>query len=378
MATTFINLYKSLEEAMTTYESPLSTHFDFTGVQLLPDHPYPYRQRTNNPTGIELEDWNVSVYTVCGRLLGSVTEYFFVDEIFNDDNGQPQIVWSLNGFPDIFGYGLVYLQIQQQAGETFWTNPFEMSSERSEFVSRFDYGKKEDEIQSIGFQTWFRQRASNIEITSYYPISTGNTVTSNVKNAKYQKWQTGFISNNLNDKFVDMLLSKYLYCNLEKCNLFDAPEIPDLEFRENFAQFLYNLSFQGVVYDPNKKVPVPEPSENVNVLLQTILIGAKKFMYLSFPIRENNATVGFNFSSLTANGSSVTFNESFAVGTGNGFIAIQTNVLPNIFGNIEVTDFYVRLSDSQGTYNYSFSGNVYFTPSEQQNGISKQITANIT
>lgn len=377
MATTFINLYKSLEEALTTYESPLSTHFDFTGVQLLPDHPYPYRQRTNNPTGIELEDWNVSVYTLCGRFLGGVTEYFFVDEIFNDDNGQSQVVWSLNGFPDIFGYGLVYLEIKQQSGETFWTNPFEMSSENSEFVTRFDYGKKENEIQSIGFQTWFRQRASNIEITSYYPISTGNTVTSNVKNAKYQKWQTGFISNNLNDKFVDMLLSKYLYCNLEKCNLFDAPEIPDLEFRENFAQFFYNLSFQGNFYNPNKTVPIPEPPKtDIIVTVQPYFIGAKKFVSMNFATRANSSTLNTNFSSIVADGQGVNFYPDLF--EQNNTILVNSEVLPFIPNtNVNIESFNIRISDSEGTYNVNYSGDLYFTPFEFSNGIQKQVTASI-
>lgn len=244
MINPFIKIYKILDEALSTLESPQTEFFSNNGVQLLPNQTNPYTQVSDNVTGIELEDWTVSVKSICGETLANVTGNFMVFDNIVDDDGMPQIIWSLTNIAYDFGYQFVYLEINQLVGETFYTSPFQITDNKSEFTSRFDYKAKNlDWYQSIQLQTWFRQKLNKDNLTTYYEISTRNTVTVATKTATIEKWQTELFNNELFVSFRNMLNSKYLYCNLIRCNLYEAFEIPTLEMDENFKDTDYTLSF---------------------------------------------------------------------------------------------------------------------------------------
>ena len=149
--TPFINIFRTKEEAFYFKNSQINTQFIFKGVQLLPNNSSKYIQVTETPDGIDLEDWQVSVVDLCKGTKTDVTDYFFVDSLTNSLDGSPQLFWSLTNVPFDFGYRLVYLEINQLIGETFYSSPFLLTEIESEKTSQFHYKDSKDDIyQSIG------------------------------------------------------------------------------------------------------------------------------------------------------------------------------------------------------------------------------------
>ena len=147
MAEPFITFHKNLDEALSQNESPVNALFEYKAVQLLPGKEDAYVQFTNNHTGIELEDWQVSAVTLCGTKT-DITNSFSVFTNFTDKNGMPQIVWQLKNLPEL-GTGFVYLEVHQLFGETFYTSIFQVTGHKSEYTARFDYKDKKTDYFSL-------------------------------------------------------------------------------------------------------------------------------------------------------------------------------------------------------------------------------------
>ena len=117
-----INLFRTEQEALAIKNSQMNRYYINNGVQLLPKSEFPYVQVTDTPDGLHLEDWVVKVLNVCNNeVLGDITSSFMVESLTNSTNGNPQIIWSLTNIPLDFGFKLIYLQIEQSVGETFYS-----------------------------------------------------------------------------------------------------------------------------------------------------------------------------------------------------------------------------------------------------------------
>lgn len=237
-----IGIYKSLEEAMTFRSSWMNQKFDFSGVQLLPQNPNKYIQVTNTPGGINLEDWIVKVFSLCGTELGDITPSFMVESLTNSDNGNPQFIWSLTNITQDFGWGLIYLQITQAVGETFYTNPFkitEIDEEKTAFIAyKF---KKSEPFQTIQFATWFREKGLPQEITTYYQESAKSTVSSAIKYDNIEWWCTENMDRNLLIDLKNILGLPFVYVDFIRSNYYEAPELAWSTGRQNFANMDYYL-----------------------------------------------------------------------------------------------------------------------------------------
>lgn len=239
----FIRIEKSLDDALSFAESPINIAFNYNNIQLLPNQTNPYTQLSNHPEGIELEDWVVNVVTLCGQKT-DITPYFLVFDNPTDVNGMPQILWQITNVPFNFGKKLVYLEITQLVGETFYSSPFLLTDIDSNFTARFEYKeKKSDWYQSIQINTFFRQKLNRDELTTYYQISTSNTVSSKIKKVLIEKWHTGLFNNEFFVLFRDLLNLNYTYCNSIRFNLYEAFEIPEINGNVNYAEKDYLLSF---------------------------------------------------------------------------------------------------------------------------------------
>lgn len=238
-----INIFRSKEEAFYFKNSQQNRFYCFTGVQLLPNNPYPYVQITDTPNGINLEDWTVNAIDICTEEKTDITNYFMVDSLTNSDNGNPQLYWSITNLPFDFNYQLIYLEITQTLGETFYSTPFLLTEIDIEKTSQYHYRtKKTEPYQSIGLQSWFRNITRNEELTQYYEASTRNTVTQAVKVNKLEKHMTELMSlDNLNC-LSDILISPYLYLNLTRISLFEAPKFPEVTHQENFGKMEFLVS----------------------------------------------------------------------------------------------------------------------------------------
>lgn len=244
MARPFIRIEKTLDAALSFRESVINLAFDYTGVQLIPNNTNAYTQTSDNSEGVELEDWTVFAVTLCG-IKTDITDYFMVFANITDDDGMPQIIWQLKNVPYDFGQELIYLEINQIFGETFYSSPFLLTKVDEDKTARFDYKeKKEDWYQSIQLNTFFRQKQNKDELTTYYEVSTKETVTSAIKEVLIEKWQTGLFNNELFVDFKTMLNFKYVYCNLTKVSLYEAFEIPEIVGNVNYAMQDYLLAFK--------------------------------------------------------------------------------------------------------------------------------------
>lgn len=243
MVQPFINLFRTKEEAFYFKNSQINTQFIFKGVQILPNNTAKYMQVTDTPNGIDLEDWSVNVVDLCKGTNTDVTDYFFVDLLTNDLDGAPQLYWSLTNVPFDFGYRLVYLEITQLAGETFYSTPFMLTNIESEKTTQFHYKDSNENIfQSISLQTWFEEEDKKTELTTYYEVSTKNTVSQAIKTSKLEKFRTELMPKSVVILLTYILESPVLYVNYTRCSLFEAVDLPEKTSQENFIEASYILS----------------------------------------------------------------------------------------------------------------------------------------
>ena len=243
MVEPLIKLKRTLEEAMSFVDSQVNRYYIMSGIQLLPNNPMKYIQVTDISTGMHIEDWTVNAVNLRTEEKTDITISFFVESLTNSTNGDPQLFWSLTNVGFDFGYDFVYLEITQTFGETFYSTPFLLTDVNAEKTSMFHYkSKKNDVMQSIGMQSWFRQIQRNEELTQYYETSTKTTVTTSQKLNKLEKYFNEQMPLYIIDLFMDVLSSPYLYINTIRSSLFEAPKMPDLIGEENFGKFDYMIS----------------------------------------------------------------------------------------------------------------------------------------
>lgn len=257
MVNPVINLFRTLPEAMYFKNSQINTQFIFSGVQLLPNNSQKYIQVTNTPNGINLEDWTVKVMSVCSdEELGDVTDNFMVESLTNSDNGNPQFVWSLTNIAQDFGWKLIYLKITQAVGETFYSQPFRITSIDSEKTAQFNYKFREtDQIQSIGFTAWYDDEDLLQEQTTYYEESTQSWVTASMEQGEIEYWRTELMHKTLLKKLKEILGLPFVYINNVRASLKEVPEIPRKTSQENFSEMSFVVNFH-----PDDVFVQPEPS----------------------------------------------------------------------------------------------------------------------
>jgi len=258
MVNPVVNIFRTLSEAMYFKNSQINTQFIFSGVQLIPNNSQKYIQVTNTPNGINLEDWTVKVMSVCSdEELGDITDNFMVESLTNSDNGNPQFVWSLTNITQDFGWELIYLKITQAVGETFYSQPFRITSIDSEKTAQFNYKFREtDEIQSIGFTAWYNDEDLLQEQVTYYEESTQSWVTASMEQGEIEHWRTELMDKSLLIKLKKILGLPFVYINGIRASLKEVPEIPRKTSQENFAEMSFTVNFH-----PNDVFVQPEPSK---------------------------------------------------------------------------------------------------------------------
>lgn len=322
------------------------TEYSFEGVQLLPNHPFSYIQRTYAKEGIEIEEWAVLAKDLCGNTLEDLTEYFDIVRVFDDeDTGLPQVEWSLKEIPFDFGFRNIYLQIQVGADAFIYSSPFYLTDYRKDWVSRWDYRNDDEETMlSTSLRFYFRQPKSQQEISNYTQVSTGNTFTATSKLTKYERWNTEVIEINFIEKIKEMFLFREVYSmglNDDypvRTGLFEAIESPDLEMDENFVEQEINLLRNYTqLYDPNYIPPIPPdpPVDPPAINLRKVTSEFKGYVTYEFGLVNFSPTyLTFQYSPDGVNWSN---NTGDPTSPHNLFI-----------GNTNVTSFYFRIIHESG------------------------------
>ena len=241
--TPFINLFRTTKEAFYFKNSQRNTQFIFKGVQLLPYNTSKYIQVTQTPNGLNIEDWQVYAIDLQTGSRTDITSYFFVDSLTNDLDGSPQLYWSLKNVPFDFGYRLIYLEINQLVGDTFYSTPFMLTNIEEEKTSQFHYKDNKDGVyQSISLQTWFSEQDKKTELTTYYEVSTKNTVSQAIKTKNIERFRTELMPKSVLILLTYVLESPVLYVNYVRCSLFEAVDLTEKTAQENFIETSYILS----------------------------------------------------------------------------------------------------------------------------------------
>lgn len=336
----FIKITHSLNEALaynaSGQENP-STYY-FGGVQILPDHPYPYVQRTYHKEGIEIEDFKVWVCDTCGNEIEEISANFNVVRIFQDINGKPQIEWSLNQIPTDYGYRLVLLKILQGVNDYFYTTPFYITSYNIEQTSRWDYRNSDDETMlSCQLQVFFRQPMSEMNIVSRNRIDTGRRVMDNIQNPEFELWKTQDVDKEFFKKFKNIFLSRQLYVDFQKTTLWEGIDTPEIEFDQNFLEANFSISRnENNIYDPNYTPPPipPIPPVDPKIVLDSVV-----------SLNQNQVRMSFHLINLSLSAVTLQYSEDgiFWIGNNTGStISPRTFTVPN--NNTD--SFFYRIKDA--------------------------------
>lgn len=338
MRNAFIRIEPTLELAMQTRISPQMSVFSFKGIQLLPNNPLPYIQRTFANGGLELENpLEILLYDICGNeVLEDITPYFEILNIFQDpETGFNQIEWQLQDIPYDAGNRLVYMRCRQGANVFFYSSPFVLTADNSEYTSRWDYkDAKLGTMYSTQLTIWFKQLMDLEDITSYDQLD-GRRVGMNSKLIPYEVWQTSIVDINLFHLFKQMRQSTYVYCDLAKTVPFEPFETPKLVGRENFGEAEITLCRdEGNTYNPLYVAPTPPPppvDPPTITLLSVSSTGTNTVLY-TFTY-ENFTPLVFTLQYSLDN-----INWTDNTGSVN---SPRTNTVPNNQSN----DFYYRVTD---------------------------------
>ena len=242
-ANPFIGIFRTKEEAFYFKNSQINTQYAFEGVQLLPNNESSYIQLTETTSGLVIEDWQVNVVDLCNETTTDITDYFTVESTTTDDDGSPQLYWSLTSVPYDFGYNLIYLEITQSEGETFYTNPFMITDVESEKTTQCHYKAIDDDYyQSIGLRFWFKDEGLQSELVTYTELSTNNIVTQSVASTDLYYFETERIPRSLCINIVKMLSSGVLYLDNIRGYLVEIPDFNDRISQENFTYINFTIS----------------------------------------------------------------------------------------------------------------------------------------
>ena len=239
----FINIYRTKEEAFYFKNSPINSQYLFTGVQLRPNNSAKYVQITATPYGLNLEDWTVKAIDLCKGTSTDITDYFLVESFTNDIDGSQQLYWSIKDVPFDFGYNLIYLEITQTLGETFYSTPFMLTNIDVELTSQFHYKEKKDDVyQSIGLQAWYLDEDLRSEIELGYVLSKGQDRIKTKQETYLHIFRTELISKSIAILMAQMIKSPIVYLDYVRYYSSKAPELPKKTAQENFCTFDFEFS----------------------------------------------------------------------------------------------------------------------------------------
>lgn len=269
----FIRIEHTIEAAKFYRYSPIENPdmLYINGIQLLPNNPLPYIQRTNNPEGIEIEDFTVSVIDLCGNELADITDSFDIVTVFQDENGIPQVEWSLTNVDYDAGGELVLLKITQGANDVMYTSYFRLTNEGSEYTSRWDYRNNgSDTMLSTQLNVWYRQSKSTFNSTNYNSIVDGGLISANTTLSKYERWLTSIVDRNVFELFKELFTVRFLYVEFLRAIKNEDFETPDIDDIENYFETEFTISRNPKdVYDPLYVPivpPVPVPPTQLIIL----------------------------------------------------------------------------------------------------------------
>jgi hypothetical protein len=194
----FIRLKDSIELAKDMRDSPVTTHFSYIPIQLLPNKTY--LQITNFDGGISLDsDCEVFVVDCNDNVLADITDNVFIEE-FTDSSGNNQCkIEYVNLTVDFYRETVLIKFKMLSSNAQFWSNPINITSYQSERTVYFEYKNYDDFMgigytnanvsQSISLSMYFDIPIDDTETEDYFQISRNNTISARALQKLFEQYK---------------------------------------------------------------------------------------------------------------------------------------------------------------------------------------------
>lgn len=176
-----------------------------------------------------------------------------IDSYGNSTNILTQSIYKAIGYVELKNINYddinnVILKLTFNDNNILYSDPIKISSKNSCKTTRVYYKCKENDIlQNLSFPIWKLQDKRNVELESYYQISTKSPISYSVSNSKYSTYQTDFINIDSICKLSDILQYSFVYFDKKRVVLYEAVEIPERQADETFGQTQINISkYSGI------------------------------------------------------------------------------------------------------------------------------------
>ena len=263
----FLKLSKNLNDTISYRDSPLANIIYSNAIQLLPSEIY--LQKTNNEEGISFDgDFKVVIVDCSDNELADITGNVAIYE-YLDRNGVNQLDFELYKLGVDFGRQPIHLKfIHTGSNDVYFSNPFLITEVDSDQTTRFDYFNhsyfkgisydKTSFYQSIRLNLYFNGLEDKTDISDYYQISTGNTISTRPLYKQQELYKSDSFNNFAFERANIMLLSDVIYIDgvrmSNKTTLKSGVRVGRTnDFNTEFACFKnYNENYlsQPFIYEP--------------------------------------------------------------------------------------------------------------------------------
>ena len=216
----FIRFSETLAEASNQRNSPLANILYSNAIQLLPNEHY--LQKTNVEDGISFDgDFKATIVDCSDNELADITSNVEIYE-YLDRNGVNQLDFEIYKIGVDFGRQPIHLKLKHTTSDAvYYSNPFLITEVDSDQTTRFDYFNhsyfqgisydKTDFYQSIRLNLYFQGLEDKTEVSDYYQISTGNTISTRPLYKQLELYKSDSFNNFTFERTNILLLSDVIY-----------------------------------------------------------------------------------------------------------------------------------------------------------------------
>jgi hypothetical protein len=239
----FLRLKDNIADAFNMQDSPSTTHFLFSPIQLLPNKSY--LQIINFTDGISLDsDCEVFVVNCSDEVLADITSNVFIEE-FTDGNGNNQCKIELINLGVDFYRETVLIKFKMlSSNAVWWTNPINITSYQSDLTVFFKYKNYDDFAgigytnanvwQSISLALYFDIPLDDTETEDYFQISRNNTISARALQKLFEQYKIEKINRFTFDRLNLLLKHELIY--LDDVRVTNKPVVSSSE-REGDSNF---------------------------------------------------------------------------------------------------------------------------------------------
>lgn len=216
----FIRLKPTLNEALAIGNSPTAQEVYNYQIQLTPCESF--LQISNLDSGIAFDgDYRAELIDCEENVFADITSNFTIYE-FIDKNGVNQIAFEFAKINVDLGFKEVLLRLTHTTGiDVYYSNKFIITNESKHETTRFDYKSYSyfkgisydvvDLYQSIRLNYWFDQVENETEVSDYYQISNGNTVSNRALYKQKENYKSEYTNRFVYERSNIMLISDVIY-----------------------------------------------------------------------------------------------------------------------------------------------------------------------